>query len=1104
MSCSSCGCATLPCGCCEGVQAITPRTIFNRPGLPALSYRVGTHNGFLETMLARLSTIAVDGPGPDGRMLTNLRPLQGLTTRDGSDPAIALLDAWATVGDVLAFYQERIANEAFLRTATERRSVVELARLVGYTPRPGVAATTYLAYTLDSNQVDPVTIPAGTRTQSVPGPGETAQTFETGEDLPARREWNDLQVRLSRPQNITLDNVLSIAALQVAGTATNLKPGDPLLFVFAADGSASALRVVDGVDTQFADQTSAIRLRPLDPVLLACTALLLDFVTRATRLLPDASGSVQYTLDAADRLLGDVYIGTRTDPDSWADRLEQDGGSPPAALSAAIEALGAAIDALKPPARAHVAVTDPARFAASLLRPAVVQARNSLQLTRNLAQAFLPAGVQSTNKVAVNATGLLALSRQVVPALVSLRAPVYSDVATQLLVSFAPSLRKSYYVAWAGATLNPAQSTLQGVHALRARASLMGATASKLPSYSTGSGAASLSLPAGVLLPPNKWGDWTYGDSGDETGVNAFLDQANENLAPGGYVLAELGGIRQVRRIAQATTHPRTAYGLSGQTTELVFETRGEDDPGWRTITSTIDIGQLRQTKLYVQSDPLALVDERIADPVGALDENDAVGARQITLDSLVDGLTSGRWVILEGERDDIAAVDGVRFAELQMVSGVSQSYDAQLPGDSVHTTLILATDLAYRYKRATLNIYGNVAKATHGETRNETLGDGDGAQAFQSFTLKQPPLTFVAAPTAAGAQSTLQVRVNGVEWHESDSLAWLAPRDRGFVTLTADDGSTSVTFGDGAQGARLPSGVQNVRAVYRNGIGQPGNVGAGQIKLLQSRPLGVKEVINPLAASGGADKESRDLARASAPLSVMALDRLVSVADYTAFTRRFAGIAKALALRVSDGRQQLVYITIAGVDDIPIAATSDLYQNLLAALRAAGDPDLPLRVDLRELKALMLSANIKLLPDFEWESVVAAVRAQVLDAFGFDRRALGQPALLCEVVAAIQGVLGVDYVDVDAFGAVSQAASAPQRRAASDTPVSLLTQDDVVAEVSRIVRPPPVWRGRHREREPRDVTAWPGGSDAGVLRPAELAVFMPAVPDTLVLNQIP
>jgi len=47
-------------------------------------------------------------------------------TRADDDFAIGLLDAWAVVSDVLTFYQERIANESYLRIATaERRSVLE-------------------------------------------------------------------------------------------------------------------------------------------------------------------------------------------------------------------------------------------------------------------------------------------------------------------------------------------------------------------------------------------------------------------------------------------------------------------------------------------------------------------------------------------------------------------------------------------------------------------------------------------------------------------------------------------------------------------------------------------------------------------------------------------------------------------------------------------------------------------------------------------------------------------------------------------------------------------------------------------------------------------
>src|SRR5207245_3445278 len=131
--------------------------------------------------LARISTIYLDVPTPDGiGKLQRIFPLNGLvlnggkfervsaglSTRELDDPSIALLDAWATVADVLTFYEERIANEGYLRTATERRSILELARLVGYNLRPGVSASVYLAYTLENGFGLETTIPAGSGSQS--------------------------------------------------------------------------------------------------------------------------------------------------------------------------------------------------------------------------------------------------------------------------------------------------------------------------------------------------------------------------------------------------------------------------------------------------------------------------------------------------------------------------------------------------------------------------------------------------------------------------------------------------------------------------------------------------------------------------------------------------------------------------------------------------------------------------------------------------------------------------------------------------------------------------------------------------------------------------
>ena len=141
---SSTGLST--CGCCAGLSAATPVEVFNRPGLSAVQYRSATYALSKSTMLARLS--ASEQPA-----------LKALRARSDDDFAIALLDSWAMVLDILTFYQERIANESYLRTATERRSLLEQARLIGYEPRPGVAASTFLAFTVD----DPVPPYAGAR-----------------------------------------------------------------------------------------------------------------------------------------------------------------------------------------------------------------------------------------------------------------------------------------------------------------------------------------------------------------------------------------------------------------------------------------------------------------------------------------------------------------------------------------------------------------------------------------------------------------------------------------------------------------------------------------------------------------------------------------------------------------------------------------------------------------------------------------------------------------------------------------------------------------------------------------------------------------------------
>jgi len=204
------------CSVNEHIGAQTPQPISNPPGLTAISYRVGVYEQFKQSMIARIGD-------PD------LPALSSLKTYQADDFTLALLDVWSVVADVITFYQERTANEAYLQTATERGSLLELARLVGYLLEPGVAANTYLAFTLEEAPGSPeqTMIDTGSQVQSLPGPGEEPQTFETTEPIVARSVWNAIQPVSTQPQQVYKSSL----SLVLQGIGNNLRPGDSILIV---------------------------------------------------------------------------------------------------------------------------------------------------------------------------------------------------------------------------------------------------------------------------------------------------------------------------------------------------------------------------------------------------------------------------------------------------------------------------------------------------------------------------------------------------------------------------------------------------------------------------------------------------------------------------------------------------------------------------------------------------------------------------------------------------------------------------------------------------------------------------------------------------------
>ncbi len=1193
-----------PCGCCAGIEIVTPEPEANRPGLTAIAYRVGTHATFLESMLARLTTLYLDVPAANGSGPSEqIYALRRLTTREPSDPSIALLDAWATVADVLTFYQERIANEGYLPTATERRSILELARLVGYKLRPGVSASVYLAFTVADGFSGE--IPAGTRAQSIPGTGELPQFFETSEALAARDAWNNLKPRVTRPQMITLasdakGNPLDSGTdartrdtLYFQGFSTNLKAGDALLIVLGDGPGQQVPRLIDSVDVQADQNRTEVTLQEAGPML---AGTILETVTNAVQPFIGEASSIFAGSDLASRvadilqnLLADVA--PVANPQTAADLVR---GTVPQVQGLHDIAAKRHFTRLEPWIARVLGVLnslaeelpgskagDPGPGPAPPPGPPQQAAPPSPlgNLMAILAPLSLPPSLQPASSVRLARTVAQAFSPQ-------------ADTAPRVLAAFRPAAATTLYRAWAGVETPASQVR---VCPARVEAGLFANNSMGLPQYDTNNKLTGYAQPS----IRKAWGSLVQKGSHEEDIAPSAvaLDGTYDKIRTGSWVAIDrpelsVNGSATGRRTVTfhhatglVTVSMATPSGYAGKSTQLTLNPAWLSDLMDPRLTRAIDSTDLlRGTVVYAQTEPLDLAEEPLDTDV----EGDA-----IELADLYDGLESGRWIIVSGERTDIPNVTGVTASELVMVSGVTQGTRAPLcatfpagfipfskvyyttaanalgdrlvvgelapgawqairklpspeasnqqyceqvqlaPGlyvnayvpttqeragsfgsfqgllvnpstgvpypsgaiptsvlgrifawrissEKVHTVLTLANKLAYKYDTSTVTIYGNVVKATHGQTVGEVLGNGDGRQSLQKFTVHQAPLTYVPALTPAGAQSSLVVRVNDVEWHEEDSIADLGPMDRSYVTQTDDADRTSVIFGSGERGARLPTGSANVKAVYRYGIGKPGNVKAQQISQLATRPLGAKDVINPLPATGGADRDGRDQARRNAPLAVMALDRLVSTEDYADFARTYAGIGKATAARLFDGRRQVVQVTIAGADDIPIDLNSDLYRNLVQALHQFGDPNQPIHVTLRRLKLLVMSAGVRVKPDYQWESVEPKIRAALLDALGFDRRDLGQSAFASGIISIIQAVQGVAYVDLRIFDAVSEGITVDELAGLAGT---LAPNPYVEAELARV-----------------DLAA---SDPSKRILPAELVFLTPDIPDTLILTEI-
>lgn len=964
------------CGCSRSVAELSRQE--NRPGMSSIDYRIGTHPLFFYEMLSLLHSWKV----PEGEN-EGTHPLGSLTTRELDDPAIAILDAWAAVADVLTFYQERIANEGFLRTATERFSILEMARTIGYELKPGVAATAHLAFTVEDAPGSPgsAIVPAGTRVQSIPGQGELPQTFETSEEITAKAEWNILRPRMKRPQEIAII------------------PVDPSEdWIYHLDISTS-FPDAEGQKKIASDQFDQIHL--LDPsISLPVGRDLYGYPVTKIFLEGTDSG-----IEEGDRLLLVGY---------------SKGGATGKKLFVLV--------------RSVVIETDLKRTMVELAElPEAIPPSPYVPPFRTMILPFFDILPQRVAFSTVGVNSVLnagAWREKDLAAFVSIQGwnkndlvksintgkstAISSPIFSQLAMAARREAGRGSIRGSKGNGSEPAGIDDSGVFAFDEKLAVFGNNA---PYF----GSLPEEMTKGIFEnwddKNNGWDIWHDSRIGfDFYDADIYLERTLSGVVPGSWAVIETSilppGVKVkhlMLKVKSAVDASPVGFATSIRATGLNFE---------ETINKNGNAQfKIRNTSVYVKSRRLDLASLPIDDPI-------AKGKTDIQLDSMVMGLFPGQPVILTGERDD---PPGVSAAEILFLK------------DIVHadgfTTIYFTTDikssesqgLKYSYLRKTVAINANVSQATHGETRSEVLGSGDGSLPNQRFRLKKP-LTYVSAPTPSGIESTLSLRANDVLWAEVPRLYGLDQRSESYIVRIDNDANASVIFGDGIMGARLPTGLANITAVYRSGIGAQGMVPADKITLIQNRPLGIRSVTNPLPADGAEDPENRDMARVNAPMTVLTMDRIVSLRDYEYFARSFAGIGKARAVSLASGEVQFVHVTVASAistsSDEPdsalashvIDSNSDIYRNLYDAIAASSDP--VQRFSLGSYDPIFFNVSIKLIvdPRYRPDDVASKVEEALRSAFSFEMRDFGQDVTSSEIIEIIQGVAGVVACEISAL----------------------------------------------------------------------------------------
>jgi len=394
----------------------------------------------------------------------------------------------------------------------------------------------------------------------------------------------------------------------------------------------------------------------------------------------------------------------------------------------------------------------------------------------------------------------------------------------------------------------------------------------------------------------------------------------------------------------------------------------------------------------------------------GATVNNSEVDPEEIELEDVPESLKVGRDVLLMSEEKAPVA------AKIESIDGKTVTTKPPATG----------------FTKGDLIIRGNVVLAGHGEGKPEKiLGSGNAAKSNQEFTLEVEQVSFTPDATkSSGVAAAIEVEVAGRVWEQVSTLKDSVPGDHHYAIRMTEEGYVKILFGDGKHGRRLPSGKNNIQVRYRVGSGLAGNVPVGGFeKPVKPHPL-VKEVHQPLRAAGGGDMEDMASLRENAPSTLLALERAVSLADFSHLAAAQSSVwqAKAFSQILHGGRTESVKVVIVPADGV---RSTEINEAIRSFLQKQALPGVQVTVDHFVEKRFSLSITVRVKTDeFIAEEVEKAVASALVDHFTLKNRKLREPLYLSEVYKVVEGVKGVENSNCEIFEQPSEQDESKEKKA--------------------------------------------------------------------------